>query len=166
MTDEFDYITYARKQLAELTPEGRDWGSYPADIDDWNGNAQCVTDTFCYGTDHPCPEDAHTCASDLVRVGFEKCEDCYFPGEYAQLLAATPGTFRALLAEIDRLRAFVDDQAQHGLRFDLNPTVDSRKGAAAYLEYLARIDRSAREQAALVSSGSPERQSQVLSEGD
>lgn len=108
MTDEFDYIAYARKQLADLTPEGRDWGSYPADIDDWNGHAQCVTDTFCFGTEHPCPEGAHTCARDLVRVGFEKCDDCYFPGEYAQLLAAVPATFRALLAEIDRQAALLE----------------------------------------------------------
>jgi len=52
-----------------------------------------------------------------------------------------------LIARIGALRSFVEDLAGHGVRFDLNPTVDSRRGAFAYLDYLARIDQSIRERA-------------------
>lgn len=50
--------------------------------------------------------------------------------------------------ETGALRSFVEDLAGHGVRFDLNPTVDSRRGSFAYLDYLARIDQSVRERAA------------------
>jgi hypothetical protein len=48
---------------------------------------------------------------------------------------------------------FVRDLSEHGIRFDLNPTVDSRTLAASYVAYIGRIDQSIRERAsaALVS---------------
>jgi len=49
--------------------------------------------------------------------------------------------------EIERLRSFVNDVAEHGVRFDLNPTIDSRGADAAYLAYIQRIDKSMRERA-------------------
>ncbi|MBU6430588.1 MAG: hypothetical protein KGR26_16335 [Cyanobacteria bacterium REEB65] len=49
------------------------------------------------------------------------------------------------------LESFVRDLAGHGLRFDLNPTLDHgtiESTAMGYLQYLRRIDASVRERAA------------------
>lgn len=48
------------------------------------------------------------------------------------------------------LRSFVSDLAKHGVRFDLNPTVNTSRGAVVYVEYIERIDKSIRERAAAV----------------
>lgn len=60
------------------------------------------------------------------------------------------------LAHYERLLNFVRDLKDHGLRFDLNPTVAWRGSTAeeqtetlarAYLEYINRMDSSIRERA-------------------
>lgn len=55
-----------------------------------------------------------------------------------------------LLAREDRVReleAALRDMAEHGIRFDLNPTVDGRDPHGAYTRYIGRIDASVRETA-------------------
>ena len=47
----------------------------------------------------------------------------------------------------EAVAGFVRDLAEHGIRFDLNPTVDASRSAYAYVEYIGRIDRSIRERA-------------------
>jgi len=49
----------------------------------------------------------------------------------------------------------VKDLAQHGTRFDLNPTVDGRRGAGAYIAYIQRIDEEIRRRAQKALSTSP-----------
>lgn len=65
------------------------------------------------------------------------------------------GTIPAFIEALQEIQDLCD-QAEHGTRFDLNPTVDSRKGAVAYIDYLYRIDNTIRSQAkaALESSDS------------
>lgn len=58
----------------------------------------------------------------------------------------------ALVAEVERLQAFVDDLAWNGIRFDLNPTVDLQNMGRAYTGYLERIDASIRSRAGRHSS--------------
>ncbi len=43
---------------------------------------------------------------------------------------------------------FVKDLAEHGLRFDLNPTINLLESSRSYLDYIARMDASVRERAA------------------
>lgn len=68
----------------------------------------------------------------------------------SEWLAAVVAAARAEGAAAER-EAWVDfasDLAEHGTRFDLNPTIDRSKVEAAYLSYLARIDKSIRDRAA------------------
>jgi hypothetical protein len=64
---------------------------------------------------------------------------------------------KAELAQLRRCETLVKDQAEAGLRADLNPTLSYAVGpgedeasavARAHREYLAALDRSARERAA------------------
>lgn len=61
------------------------------------------------------------------------------------------GLVLALVAEVRRLRATLQDIADHGLRADLNPTVSSAMdGGGTYREltaYLRRLDSTLRERA-------------------
>lgn len=72
-------------------------------------------------------------------------------------LADRPGQMRrleneadavvALATELANLRGFVDDLAENGVRFDLNPTIDLNNMGRSYTAYLERIDTSVRERA-------------------
>lgn len=48
--------------------------------------------------------------------------------------------------ELKQLRELVQDFADHGLRFDLNPTVFQR-GVQPYIDYIKRMDDSVRDRA-------------------
>lgn len=59
----------------------------------------------------------------------------------------------ARVRELEAVREFVADLASHGVRFDLNPTIDYSRLAASYTAYIARIDTSIRERAARALGG-------------
>jgi hypothetical protein len=73
------------------------------------------------------------------------------PGESktanAEFIVASHNAMPDLIIENKRLRAFIMDLAEHGTRFDLNPTVDSCLGTAAYVDYITRIDSDIRSSA-------------------
>lgn len=80
-------------------------------------------------------------------------------------VALKPGdranAFEDMAWELDSLREFVADLANAGIRFDLNPTVDSSRGASAYLDYIARIDKTIRARAAVALSIHSEKETNV-----
>ncbi|TDP29797.1 hypothetical protein [Nocardia ignorata] len=62
-----------------------------------------------------------------------------------------PPTVEALQARVAELEAFVTDLAGHGLRFDLNPTMQMGDVGQLYVgfaNYLVRADESIRQRAA------------------
>jgi len=50
-------------------------------------------------------------------------------------------------AQYTRLKKFMQDLIDHGLRCDLNPTINLDKMSESYVGYLKRIDRNIRERA-------------------